>query len=673
MENKTKFILKRIFIIFLIIQPILSLNILYSSQIMKIFVFSPSTIIRMIMITILAIMILIAKSKFGKAEKITLVYIILYIIYILLHIYNTSLFSVNLGNNYKISIVSELVYFFRMFVPILLIYITYNLSFTKVDLRKILKIVVISFSVVIIISNLFVFGIQSYGYGNISYNIFSWFIKPSGDKYYTILMKTRELYKETLTVGLFNGANQLGALLFSLLPISVYFYFVEKSQKYIMVIFLQILSLIMIGTRISTFGYILIIPVMLFLYLISKIVYKQGKIDLKKIVIILLLTISFSFLSYYSPANIRETDSDFKALSEKSKEESDSVITTGSLIKKYQDDFDKNRLCDSCKAKKELVNFIKSHYKKLYISEEFFDIYTFDKDYLFWIKTLNLPFSMRSNGRKIQNLISKRLLELNGNKMSDKFLGIGYSRFKNSKIYLEKDFVVQIYTCGLIGMVFFTFPYLISLIIAALYILKNIKKKFDLELLSYCFSLCLFLLIGYISGHVIDAMLTYIFMSILCGLILIKCLGNKSINTHNKKNDKVTVIIPAYNVEDYIDECIQSVLNQKDLECKVEIIVINDCSTDKTEKICKKYEKKNQIKLFKNEKNSGLAISRNIGLEKSTGNYIIFLDSDDLLSSDAVGKLYSQITNSNSDMVLARLNAFNSTGEYGYYSDKYII
>ncbi len=95
--------------------------------------------------------------------------------------------------------------------------------------------------------------------------------------------------------------------------------------------------------------------------------------------------------------------------------------------------------------------------------------------------------------------------------------------------------------------------------------------------------------------------------------------------------------MPCYNCEKYIDETIQSVLNQT--YDNWEIICVDDCSTDKTDKIIKEYSKKNnKIKYIKLEKNSGAAVARQKGIEISKGEYIAFLDSDDIWLPEKLSK-----------------------------------
>lgn len=110
----------------------------------------------------------------------------------------------------------------------------------------------------------------------------------------------------------------------------------------------------------------------------------------------------------------------------------------------------------------------------------------------------------------------------------------------------------------------------------------------------------------------------------------------------------ISIIVPIYNAEKYIAKCVDSLVNQTKKE--LEFILINDGSTDNTEEIIKTYKDK-RIKYYKN-KNQGIGKTRNFGISKSTGKYIMFLDSDDYLSKNACQKMYEKILESNSDLVI---------------------
>ncbi len=117
-----------------------------------------------------------------------------------------------------------------------------------------------------------------------------------------------------------------------------------------------------------------------------------------------------------------------------------------------------------------------------------------------------------------------------------------------------------------------------------------------------------------------------------------------------KNSPKISVIIPVYNVQKYIVECIESVLNQEFQD--FEIICIEDCSTDDSFSILSEYQKKDErIFVFQNEMNLGLSMSRNRGIGKASGEYIYFLDSDDMITKAALKNLYSIAKENDTDII----------------------
>lgn len=116
------------------------------------------------------------------------------------------------------------------------------------------------------------------------------------------------------------------------------------------------------------------------------------------------------------------------------------------------------------------------------------------------------------------------------------------------------------------------------------------------------------------------------------------------------KLEKVSVIIPVYNSEQYITECIQSVLNQT--YENIEVIIINDGSTDQSYSICQRFaEKDSRINLISIE-NSGVSTARNIGIDNSTGDYITFVDSDDWIDSQMIDLAIGKLKEENADITI---------------------
>lgn len=134
--------------------------------------------------------------------------------------------------------------------------------------------------------------------------------------------------------------------------------------------------------------------------------------------------------------------------------------------------------------------------------------------------------------------------------------------------------------------------------------------------------------------------------------------------------EKISVIIPVYNCEEYVEECIKSAIKQKSDEYDLEIIIVNDGSRDNSELIispllddCCKYVV---------QENQGLSGARNTGISCATGDYLFFLDSDDYLPDNALLYMYRAIVDSGDDVVIGKMMCFNSTENKDYYFNKWI-
>ena len=110
----------------------------------------------------------------------------------------------------------------------------------------------------------------------------------------------------------------------------------------------------------------------------------------------------------------------------------------------------------------------------------------------------------------------------------------------------------------------------------------------------------------------------------------------------------ISIIIPVYNVEKYLDECIQSCINQT--YKNIEIILIDDGSSDKSAEICKEYAELDSRIIFKSIPNSGVAHARNVGIGISNGSYITFVDSDDFIDEKYCEVMYNLLVDSDADI-----------------------
>ena len=114
---------------------------------------------------------------------------------------------------------------------------------------------------------------------------------------------------------------------------------------------------------------------------------------------------------------------------------------------------------------------------------------------------------------------------------------------------------------------------------------------------------------------------------------------------------KFSVIIPVYNVEQYLQECIDSIINQTYQD--YEVILVNDGSKDNSGGICDRYAAQNPNKIFVYHKeNQGALIARDYGIKKSSGDIVLFVDADDCLRNDALQVLYEKFKEHSCDLIL---------------------
>ncbi len=134
-------------------------------------------------------------------------------------------------------------------------------------------------------------------------------------------------------------------------------------------------------------------------------------------------------------------------------------------------------------------------------------------------------------------------------------------------------------------------------------------------------------------------------------------------------NIKISVIIPVYNVEKYLAQCLDSVINQTLKE--LEIICVNDGSTDKSRKILSKYAEKDKRIIIIDQKNQGLSAARNTGMRIAKGEYLGFVDSDDWIDETMYEKLYANAKKFDSEMAIVGVHKFDETKQKVVDDDPY--
>lgn len=132
------------------------------------------------------------------------------------------------------------------------------------------------------------------------------------------------------------------------------------------------------------------------------------------------------------------------------------------------------------------------------------------------------------------------------------------------------------------------------------------------------------------------------------------------------KKGLVSVVLPIYNVEKYLDECIQSIVHQTYTD--IEVLLVDDGSTDSSSSICDKWEKKdNRIRVF-HKNNEGQGIARNVGIDNANGEYICFFDSDDYIAPDTIEKAYKLSQQDGSEIVVFGITSVDNNKNVGFSS-----
>lgn len=138
-------------------------------------------------------------------------------------------------------------------------------------------------------------------------------------------------------------------------------------------------------------------------------------------------------------------------------------------------------------------------------------------------------------------------------------------------------------------------------------------------------------------------------------------------NTHEAANETIVIslIVPVFNVADYLAEGLQAMLGQN-FSRPFEIILVEDCSTDGSLEICRRFaaDHEARITLVECAQNGGVSVARNLGLERARGRYLMFVDPDDLLPADALSGLFETAEECNADIVKGNLVLFNERGRH---------
>lgn len=460
MNTKDKLIKFNIFTLFFLLPIIDSLR---RTGIKNIEVFGIS-IIEFIYFILIGVSFIATITKIKKKKLFPLIiYTGILIIYIIVHDINILKFNTEIFDRANINVLIESYYIIRTyFFPILLLFVLYN-NKDILDIKfykKIIKTIIILICGSILILNIFKLSYATYQEENIfiDYNIFDFY-------------KSDISYKLLSTRGLFDSANEISAILVTILPINIYFLYKENKKYNYLLYIIQVISMIILGTRVSTYCTILISLLFISINIFSKF-YRKEKINYKFIVTAIICC-SYYFLSPIGNYYLKN----------------DTPYFENNDIHSIQ----LNNLED-----KEAIEYIKNNLSIFRISNHFVKLYPIENDIDFWKETALGNRNENNNSRIMKIKIIERIKERNNNKY-DSFLGMGYTiNFED----LERDYVYQYYIFGILGIIILLFPEISLLIKKTIKLIKN-YKTIDITLTLLLLSspyICL--VCAYLSGHV---------------------------------------------------------------------------------------------------------------------------------------------------------------------------
>lgn len=484
-ENTQKHLNFFVFI-FLIVQPLFDLKFFYNSI---------STLIRVIIIGLLFLFCFFASSS--KKKYWLLLYPMAMTIYFVFHHINATSFNSLVPGNFNYSATSEFLYLIKMSTPFLLIYILYKLNIPSKKILEIINYQVLIISSIIIISNILTFSYGSYSDEIIKSNFFSWFFYNS----FT--------YQELCSKGLFEYANQISAILIMFLPFHLSNFLNENIvKKNIFILLVNIFALFLLGTKVAVLGVVLVFIYTIIVYLFYNKLKLKHSIATKHFIIICFMFVFYLIILPKNPIFLRIDES--KSIEASAKSE---TLLEEPIVQDIIEDFS-----DTNDVPASSLDYIYDNYKDKEIKDEFIlQSYPYKYDPEFWLTIFEQPRYNRVNYRFIEEAMIKRVVEINNNRC-DIFFGITNTRIQNI-FNIERDFVVQYYALGIIGLVLVFSPYFILITLYLFKLLKNRLDNLAMENLLAFISIVLVFGISYLSGNLLNSLSFTLYFALLYNLL----------------------------------------------------------------------------------------------------------------------------------------------------------
>ncbi len=472
-DNK---VLIKILLSFYALSVFLDLHIFYNSI---------STLIRALFISFMFIIVIINQGNF-KEKKSFIIYGVIILLYILGHHLNALNFKSFVPGNFNYNFISECLYFYKMITNVLLFYIVYKLNIRYKDIKNYLKVIILFMSLSIVISDLLGLSYTAYNFYQTKIPMYRWF----GLETYDFIAASSK--------GFFHMTNQIVAIFLLYLPLSCYEAFKSRKIHNYLLILLIVLSMLMIGNRLAVYGTILELIVISFIYFLLNI---HKRVNLTFYLFNAFIVIAMFMIIPHSPLSMRNIYYD--------------AIYNGKPL----EFINKKNMGESYEAYKDIPDDFSKRLEEKEVDSLFsLNAYPYQYDKKFWEDILKNDTTLTGNARFIELSIVKRVKEINHNYL-DNLFGLTYTRIMNI-FNIEKDFVMQFYSIGILGCLLFLGFYIIAFIYIGIKILFAFKDKFNEKNIALAMGTLVVLVAAYFSGNLLNSISIIIPLSFMISILI---------------------------------------------------------------------------------------------------------------------------------------------------------
>lgn len=533
---------KWILVVFLVIQPILELFLaVFEDEGFSIAGISIATLIRYGMLAVMVLLAVVFNMK-RKSTKIFIGTMCIYGIYCILHFLNNHNYNeVMLGATVNAGIVPIFMYLSRYIIPVCIVYLVYLLNFRYKELKITVIAVTCIFSVVMIGSNLLKMDNIAYSFGGdapVAASMLKWF-DPTFEYSDWRMLTSR---------GLYASGNELSAIFILLLPITMWIAFKEKNKTYFLAPFALAISMLLVSTRVSAYGAVIVFIASPIIYLLDRIFAKE-KIEKSNIMAYFILIIAFGVFFVHSPF-LRRIQVGEGGVNEY-------------VVEENKKDFE---LTEQDNTPERI--FIKENFQKELIPFEMIDqLYSYLDHTDFWVHMIqDVKPEERNNARKLKTFILEDIKNEKNGKLDD-LVGIG-----EIPVYPERDYVSQYYYIGILGIVLFLVPFMIVLVIAGMNeLLKLFAKRLDGLQATLLVSFVAIMGTGYLAGHALEPIYINTFIGLITGMIVSNLYKRNKGKVLENGLEKYIQKIESTSKEKFVEELEEKI----EKNCKTFIVTAN--------------------------------------------------------------------------------------------------